>query len=310
MSPPCTDPEPLPRSTVQLIRRGPRHQGYGFVTFATAEDAATAIAKYNDTEVAGRNLVIEALKHTATESSHNRKANKSKVKDGSSSSPASAAEDGPSSAAEKDKSDKPKANGRKLSQKKKTKKPAAPTADKADKTDKEKERVKKGEPTGPPSQTLVFVANLAYSVEQPELKAFFEEGTGLSVKGLYIARAVVRRARKLTDSEKEAAEAAAEADPDAPAPSGKKMVGERRSRGYAFVDFATHEQQQQAIEQFNDKEFHGRNLVLKVALENEERKKKSEEIQAKKKAKEAKENVTKTPAKEDKENEAPVEAKA
>ena len=48
-----------------------------------------------------------------------------------------------------------------------------------------------------------------------------------------------------------------------------KMTG--RSRGFAFVEFATPEEAQKAIEQFHDKDFQGRKITVNVARPREER---------------------------------------
>lgn len=48
-----------------------------------------------------------------------------------------------------------------------------------------------------------------------------------------------------------------------------KMTG--RSRGFAFVEFATPEEAAKAVEQFHDKEFQGRALTVNVARPREER---------------------------------------
>ncbi len=48
-----------------------------------------------------------------------------------------------------------------------------------------------------------------------------------------------------------------------------KMTG--KSRGFAFVEFATAEEANKAIEQFHNKEFQGRALTVNVARPREER---------------------------------------
>jgi len=48
-----------------------------------------------------------------------------------------------------------------------------------------------------------------------------------------------------------------------------KMTG--RSRGFAFVEFATPEAAQKAIEQFHDKDFQGRKITVNIARPREER---------------------------------------
>ena len=44
-----------------------------------------------------------------------------------------------------------------------------------------------------------------------------------------------------------------------------------KSRGFAFVEFATAEEAQKAIEQFHNKDFQGRSITVNVARPREER---------------------------------------
>jgi RNA recognition motif-containing protein len=48
-----------------------------------------------------------------------------------------------------------------------------------------------------------------------------------------------------------------------------KMTG--RSRGFAFIEFASPEEAQKAIEQFHDKDFQGRRITVNIARPREER---------------------------------------
>ena len=48
-----------------------------------------------------------------------------------------------------------------------------------------------------------------------------------------------------------------------------KMTG--RSRGFAFVEFATSEDAQKAIDQFHDKDFQGRKITVNIARPREDR---------------------------------------
>ena len=48
-----------------------------------------------------------------------------------------------------------------------------------------------------------------------------------------------------------------------------KMTG--KSRGFAFVEFATPEEANKAVEQFHNKEFQGRSLTVNIAKPREER---------------------------------------
>jgi RNA recognition motif-containing protein len=48
-----------------------------------------------------------------------------------------------------------------------------------------------------------------------------------------------------------------------------KMTG--KSRGFAFVEFATPEEANKAVEQFHNKDFQGRALTVNIAKPREER---------------------------------------
>jgi cold-inducible RNA-binding protein len=48
-----------------------------------------------------------------------------------------------------------------------------------------------------------------------------------------------------------------------------KMTG--KSRGFAFIEFATPEDANKAVEQFHNKEFQGRALTVNIAKPREER---------------------------------------
>ena len=89
----------------------------------------------------------------------------------------------------------------------------------------------KGPPEGPPSETLVFVANLSFNVDTDEaLQKIFE---GFAVKSAKIAAA---------------------------------PYGRKRSKGYGFVDFENHEEQQRAVKEFAGKEVDGREITVKGEL--------------------------------------------
>ncbi|KAI5475163.1 RNA-binding protein [Pseudohyphozyma bogoriensis] len=107
------------------------------------------------------------------------------------------------------------------------------------------ERKPRTPPTGEPSKTLLFVANLPFSVKDDELKTIFE---GYKVVS---ARVVTK----------------------------KFGPTEGRSKGFGFVDFESTEEQQKALSALQDKEIEGRKINLKVAVEQEkkEEEKKEEE---------------------------------
>ncbi len=98
--------------------------------------------------------------------------------------------------------------------------------------------LRRGPPTGEPSKTLLFVANLAFAVDDAALKEVF-------------AAYNVASARVVT-----------------------KKVGpsEGRSKGFGFVDFASEEEQQKALNEVQGKEVEGRAVQLKVAVSPAENK--------------------------------------
>jgi len=106
---------------------------------------------------------------------------------------------------------------------KKTKRPRAPKAPRAE-----------GEqPEGEPSKSVVFVANLAFNVDDAALGELFT-AAGIKV----ISARVVRR----------------------------RFGQPRRSKGYGFVDVGDEEQQKKALEAFAGKEVNGREIAVKVAV--------------------------------------------
>ena len=81
----------------------------------------------------------------------------------------------------------------------------------------------------------LFVGNLSYQTAENDLQEYFSEA------------GVVTSVNVMMD----------------------KITG--RSRGFAFVDFATPEEAAKAVEQFHNKEFQGRTLTINVARPREER---------------------------------------
>ena len=89
---------------------------------------------------------------------------------------------------------------------------------------------------GEPSKTMLFVANLGFTVDDATLSALFTEA-GITV----VSARVVRR----------------------------RWGQPRRSKGYGFVDVGSEEQQQKAIEALQGKEVGGREIVLKIAVDSD-----------------------------------------
>ena len=85
------------------------------------------------------------------------------------------------------------------------------------------------------SQARLFVGNLSYQTGENDLQDYFAQAGAVTSCNLMM----------------------------------DKMTG--RSRGFAFVEFATAEEAQKAIEQFHDKDFQGRKITVNVARPREER---------------------------------------
>ncbi|GAA5844547.1 hypothetical protein JCM11251_001629 [Rhodosporidiobolus azoricus] len=290
----CTD--------AQIIHRGTRSLGYGFVTYSSEADAVKAVSQLDKTEFNGRQVNVELAKpmpaangsaaaraprraakkaaelaatsETAQEGvegeegqAPKRKARKARKLRGprapraddeteeAGDAPVSAAadqlanvnlnEDGtPVEGSSSTRTRKPRnrknrkgkaAAGAVVEGAEEGAPPAlgaaAPAAEKKPRAPR-----RRGPPAGAESKTLLFVGNLAFSVTNESLAAAFE---GLNVKSAVVVT------RKFGQS-----------------------AG--RSKGFAFVDFATEEDQKKALEQYQGKEVDGRPLSLKVAVQGEE----------------------------------------
>jgi cold-inducible RNA-binding protein len=85
------------------------------------------------------------------------------------------------------------------------------------------------------NQNRLFVGNLSYQTADTDLQDYFSQaGAVTSVNVMF-----------------------------------DKMTG--KSRGFAFIEFATPEEANQAVEQFHNKEFQGRALTVNIARPREER---------------------------------------
>lgn len=85
------------------------------------------------------------------------------------------------------------------------------------------------------NQNRLFVGNLSYEAMENDLQDYFSQA------------GVVTSVNLMLD----------------------KITG--KSRGFAFVEFATPEEANKAVEQFHNKEFQGRALTVNVARPREER---------------------------------------
>ncbi len=87
----------------------------------------------------------------------------------------------------------------------------------------------------PMNQNRLFVGNLSYETMENDLQDYFSQAGAVTSVNLMM----------------------------------DKMTG--KSRGFAFVEFATSEEANKAVEQFHNKEFQGRQLTVNIARPREER---------------------------------------
>ncbi|KAG6911675.1 hypothetical protein DXG01_007925 [Tephrocybe rancida] len=258
--------------SAQVILRGTRSAGYGFVALATAEAAQKAVEVLDKKELDGRQVIVEVAKPSEQKDQEKKekKAKRRPGRRGSKAVPGEISEaeangepariDEPVAAAPgTDEAAKPKKKKKKAARKPKVKAegetsesgtapPAAETdaaaPAPADGAVKKAPRARKpkaprtprpaGEdPVGEPSKTMLFVANLGFNIDDAGLSALFTDA-GINV----ISARIVRR----------------------------RWGQPRKSKGYGFVDVGGEEEQQKAIAALEGKDVGGRAIAVKVAV--------------------------------------------
>jgi len=222
---------------VNIITRGTRSLGYGFVAFATAEECQAAVEKCHKKDLGGREINVEVAKPKAEldaakkeraaardGKAPRRRKRFVKKKGGKPGDEEKKEGGGESTAATAEKNETPAGERKKKKRKPKKKAPIDPDAPKP-------EPKPRRAPTGEPSKTTVFVANLPFSLDDVALAGVFAE---FKVK---TAKVVTRR-------------------------------GTGRSKGFGFVELETEAEQQRLLEApvFVCQE---RELNIKVALSDE-----------------------------------------
>jgi len=266
--------------SAQVILRGTRSAGYGFVALATAEAAQKAVDLLAKKELDGRAVIVEIAKPSEQKEKDKRekkakrrpgrrgsKAVPGEVTEAEANGEAPKAEDG----AEDGEAAKPKKKKKSKAARKAKKAAAASTEDgaavatpptegevvPADGTAK-KPRARKpktprptrpaGEdPAGEPSKTMLFVANLGFNVDDAGLSALFTEA-GINV----VSARIVRR----------------------------RWGQPRKSKGFGFVDVGSEEEQLKAIDALAGKEVGGRVIAVKVAVNTPQQDEKADESEA------------------------------
>jgi len=253
--------------SAQVVMRGPRSAGYGFVALATEDAALKAVETLDKKELDGRSVIVEIAKPSDQKDKEKRgkgfkrrpgrrgaKAVPGEVTEAEANGDAPK-DDGAVAAPESSEAAKPKKKKKKLNRKRRSAAPAAegdaageaPVSEgekPAEGTSTKRPRVRKprvphpprpaGEaPPGEPSKTMLFVANLGFNVDDAALDTIFTTA-GITVSSARIVR--------------------------------RRWGQPRKSKGYGFVDVGGEEKQQKAITALDGKEIEGRALVVKVAV--------------------------------------------
>jgi len=248
--------------SVQVIMRGTRSAGYGFVALATAEAAQKAVEALDKKDLDGRQVIVEVAKPSdqKDQEKKEKKAKRRPGRRGSKAVPGEVSEaeangDAPkveaAAAPDSDEAAKPKKKKKKAARKPKAKDedgaspavdaeaaPADPSAPKkAPRTRKPKAprppRPAGEDPVGEQSKTMLFVANLGFNIDDAGLSALFTDA-GIAVTSARIVR--------------------------------RRWGQPRKSKGYGFVDVGGEEEQKKAIEALQGKELGGRAIAVKIAV--------------------------------------------
>ncbi|EJT97607.1 hypothetical protein DACRYDRAFT_111651 [Dacryopinax primogenitus] len=260
---------------VNLVHRGPRPAGYAFVTFSALERAEVAVTALNDKELDGRKVAVQIAK-PVEEKEKKPKKKRTRVApkrvgevteeeaEGE-----GAAEPAPATHARIDVPETVAADAKEAPKKKKparkpkparrakangdaapgeategAKAPATKAAQPAPESDEKATRVKKPrapprprrpagtDPVGTLSPNMLFVANLPFTVTDQTLAEMFTSA-GINI----VSARIVRR-----------------------------RWPPRRSKGYGFVDVGDEAAQKKGIEAVNGKQFEGREVAVKVAV--------------------------------------------
>jgi len=213
---------------VNIITRGTRSLGYGFVAFASPEECQAAVEKCHKKELGGREINVEVAKPKSELDAAKKDKDATKRVAKPRNRKRFAKKDAPKAEgeakADDDGAEKPAGDKRKKKRKPRKKAPVDPDAPKPE------PRTRRA-PTGEPSKTTVFVANLPFTLNDEGLSGIFSE---FKVK---TAKVVTRR-------------------------------GTGRSKGFGFVEFENEDEQQRllAAPTFTSE---GRELNIKVALSDE-----------------------------------------
>jgi len=245
--------------SAQVIQRGTRSAGYGFVALKTPEAAQKAVELLDKKKLDEREVIVEVAKPTEQKDQEKKekKAKRRPGRRGAKAVPGEVSEaeaNGeakPADGAATDEAAKPKKKKKSKAKKAKKEGEAAATdapADGAAATTEKKEKTPRAprkpraprvaraageDPVGEPSKTMLFVANLGFAADDAALQAIFTDA-GLKATSARVVR--------------------------------RRWGQPRKSKGYGFVEVADEEEQKKAIAALDGKEIDGRVLSIRVAV--------------------------------------------
>jgi len=212
-----------------IITRGPRSLGYGFVEMDSEEDAQKAVELMNKKEVNGRQINVEIAK---PQEETTPKANAQQGENGSNEEKKETRRrprgprrrQGAAPEAESEEGGQGEAQGEGEAPKRRTRRPRGP------KTGQKRVSEEGSAANREESKTTLFVANLPFGLDDEGFAKVVGE-LGITAKTAHVV---------------------------------KKRNG--RSKGYGFVEFDTEADQRKALDGLNKKSVEGRELSVKIAL--------------------------------------------
>jgi len=259
-----------------IITRGPRSLGYGFVEMDSEQDAENAVKVMNKKEINGRPINVEIAKpqdetkerapRQTKEGGENNEEIRRRPRRRNSNQRRNQGEGEDSEGGKAEVGSEKKEEGSPSGERpKRLRRKRRSPHNNNNKEGGEQQHRRIPDEQKEESKTTLFVANLPFSLGNDEFAKVVTE-QGLKLKTAHVV---------------------------------KKRNG--RSKGYGFIDFETQEEQQKALAALNKKQVEGRELSVKVALTEIKR-----ETEETKEVKETKENKAPPPEKKA----APVEKKA
>lgn len=209
-----------------------RPLGFGFVQFATKEDADKALERTDGKDIKGRVVTAKKAHPPPTKEEHDQKVEKWRAMKKEKRAKAQAAK------AERKKAEKAaeKTEGETVAE------PESETP--ASNGARQKKQDSKKTPEGEPSEDTVFVTNLDFKATVELLETLFEplNPKWVHVPPKRVPRFLLKQFR-----------------------ANKKPL---YNRGIAFVKFQDKETQQRAIEEYNGKEVNGRLIIVEAAVDS------------------------------------------